>query len=230
MKRLTLIFLLPTFCVTAFAGESQLQKATSVVNEIMGIPDKGIPHDLLDKAVCVGIVPSEVKVAWVFGGAYGRGLLVCRKGGNGEWGAPSMFSIGGVSVGWQAGGKATDVVFLVMNPEGMKKLVQDSVKLGAELSVAAGPAGRSAEGATDVQLHAEILSYSRSRGLFGGVSLDGAVYKQDRDDNEKVYGRRVTANEILIDGTVPVPSAAQDLDSALAKYSPSGGRTFGRRI
>jgi len=208
MKKRILILLWLMVCAPAFAGESQLQKATNIVNEIMGTPDKGIPRHLLDKAVCVGIVPSEVKLAWVLGATYGRGLLVCRKDGNGQWDAPSMFSMGGVSVGWQIGGKATDVVFLVMNPEGMKKLVQDSVKLGTELSVAAGPVGRSAEGATDVQLHAEILSYSRSRGLFGGASLDGAVYKQDNDDNQKVYGRKVTAKEILIDGAVPTPGAA----------------------
>ncbi len=228
MKRLTLIILGMTFCATAFAGESQLQKATNVVNEIMGAPDNGIPLDLLDKAVCVGIVPSEVKLAWVFGATYGRGMLVCRKGGNGQWDAPSMFTMGGVSVGWQAGGKATDVVFLVMNPEGMKKLVQDSVKLGTQLSLAAGPVGRSAEGATDVQLHAEILGYSRTRGLFGGASLDGAVYKQDKDNNQNVYGRRVTAKEILIDGAVPSPLAAQGLDCTLTKYSPVGGRRFPR--
>ena len=228
MKRLTLIILGMTFCATAFAGESQLQKATNVVNEIMGAPDNGIPLDLLDKAVCVGIVPSEVKLAWVFGATYGRGMLVCRKGGNGQWDAPSMFTMGGVSVGWQAGGKATDVVFLVMNPEGMKKLVQDSVKLGTQLSLAAGPVGRSAEGATDVQLHAEILGYSRARGLFGGASLDGAVYKQDKDNNQNVYGRRVTAKEILIDGAVPSPLAAQGLDCTLTKYSPVGGRRFPR--
>jgi lipid-binding SYLF domain-containing protein len=226
MKRLTLVFLLLTFCATAFAGETQLQKATNVMNEIMSTPDKGIPHDLLDKAVCVGIVPSEIKFAFGFGGTYGRGVLVCRKGGNGLWDAPSMFTMGGASVGFQIGGKATDVVFLVMNPGGMKKLVQDSVKLGAELSVAGGPVGRSAEGATDAQLHAEILSYSRSRGLFGGASLDGAVYKQDEDDNQKVYGRRVTAKEILIDGTVRPTRAAEGLDGTLTKYSPSGGRTF----
>jgi len=176
----------------------------------------------------VGIIPSEVKFAFIVGATGGRGVLVCRKGGNGRWDAPSMFTMGGASVGFQIGGKATDVVFLVMNPEGMKKLVQDSVKLGAELSVAAGPVGRSAEGATDAQLHAEILSYSRSRGLFGGVSLDGAVYKQDEDDNQKVYGRRVTAKEILIDGTVRPTRAAQGLDGTLTKYSPSGGRTFAR--
>jgi lipid-binding SYLF domain-containing protein len=228
MKRYILVFLSLTFCATALAGETQLQKATNVVNEIMNTPDKGIPHDLLDKAVCVGIVPSEVKFALGFGGTYGRGVLVCRRGGNGHWDAPSMFTMGGASVGFQIGGKATDVVFLVMNPEGMKKLVQDSVKLGGEVSVAAGPVGRSAEGATDVQLHAEILSYSRSRGLFGGASLDGAVYKQDEDDNQKVYGRHVTAKEILIEGSVRPTRAAQGLDSTLTRYSPAGGRTFAR--
>src|SRR5579863_9918924 len=209
MKRLTLVILLMTFCATAFARESQLQKATNVLNEVMSTPDKGIPHDLLDKAVCVGIVPSEMKFAFGIGGTYGRGVLVCRKGGNGHWDAPSMFTMGGASVGFQIGGKATDVVFLVMNPEGMKKLVQDSVKLGAELSAAAGPVGRAADGATDLQLHAEILSYSRSRGLFAGASLNGAVYKQDRNGNQRLYGRRVSAKEILIEGTVPSPRSAQ---------------------
>jgi lipid-binding SYLF domain-containing protein len=228
MKRVFLTILFLTFCATAFAEESQLQKATNVVNEIMGTPDKGIPDELLERSVCVGIVPSQVKFALGIGATYGRGVLVCRKGGNGAWDAPSMFTLGGASIGFQIGGKATDVVFLVMNPEGMKKLVQDSVKLGAEASVAAGPVGRSAEGATDAQLHAEILSYSRSQGLFAGASLDGAVVKQDRDDNEKLYGRKVTAKEILVDGTVRTPRAAQGLDSALTKYSPKGGRTFDR--
>ena len=228
MKKLILVLLSLTFCSAAFGRESQLQKATNVMNEIMSTPDKGIPQDLLDKAVCVGIVPSQVKFAFVFGGSYGRGVLVCRKGGAGQWDAPSMFTMGGASVGFQIGGQATDVVFLVMNPEGMKKLVQDSVKLGGELSVAAGPVGRAANGSTDLQLHAEILSYSRSRGLFAGASLSGAVYKQDRNDNQKLYGHRVTAKEILIDGTVPSPPSAQHLDGALTKYSPSGGQTFAR--
>jgi len=228
MKRLTVVFLFLTICAPAFAGETQLVKATNVVNEIMGTPDKGIPRDLLDKAVCVGIVPSELKGALVFGGAYGRGILVCRAGGNGPWGAPSMFTLGAGSVGFQIGGKATDVVFIVMNPEGTRKLVQDSVKLGAEISAAAGPVGRSAEGATDVQLHAEILSYSRTRGLFAGLSLDGAVVKQDRDDNEKLYGRKVSAKEILITGAVRVPAGARTLDKTLNKYSPKGGQAFAR--
>src|ERR1017187_9305095 len=220
MKRLTLVILLLTFCATLFPYTTLFRSATNVLNEVMSTPDKGIPHDLLDKAVCVGIVPSQVKFAFVFGGSYGRGVLVCRKGGAGQWDAPSMFTMGGASVGFQIGGQATDVVFLVMNPEGMKKLVQDSLKLGAELSAAAGPVGRSADGANDAQLHAEILSYSRSRGLFGGASLDGAVYKQDQDDNQQLYGRRVTAKEILIDGTVRPTRAAQGLDNTLTRFSP----------
>jgi len=228
MKRLTLIFLVLTFCAPAFAKESQLQKATNIVNEIMGTPDKGIPRELLENAVCVGIVPSQFKFALGLGGTYGRGVLVCRRGGNGAWGAPSMFTLGAASIGFQIGGKATDVVFLVMNPEGAKKLVQDSVKLGAEASVAAGPVGRSAEGATDAQLHAEILSYSRTRGLFAGVSLDGAVLKQDAEDNEALYGRKVSAKEILIEGTVATPRSARGLNNALTKYSPKGGQTFAR--
>lgn len=227
MKRLTLILVLLAFCLPAFAAETQLEKATNVVNEIMGTPDNGIPGDLLNRAVCVGIVPSQLKGAFIVGGTYGRGVLVCRKGGNGAWGAPSMFTLGAASVGFQIGGKATDVVFIVMNPDGVKKLVQDSVKLGAEASVAAGPVGRSAEGATDVQLHAEILSYSRTRGLFAGVSLDGAMVKQDRDDNAQLYGRRITARDILIKGEVAPPAAAAPLDQALARYSPKGGQSFG---
>ena len=227
MKRLILILLVLALGVPAFAGESQLEKATNVVNEIIGSPDSGIPSDLLNRAVCVGIVPSQLKFALGVGGTYGRGVLVCRKGGNGPWAAPSMFTLGAGSVGFQIGGKATDVVFIVMNPDGVKKLVQDSVKLGAEASVAAGPVGRSAEGATDVQLHAQILSYSRTRGLFAGVSLDGAVVKQDRGDNKIVYGREISARDILIKGAVAPPASAAALDKTLMKYSPRGGQSFG---
>ena len=230
MKKLTLLFLLLSLASTGLAvnNTTQMRKATNVLFEIMGTPDKGIPSDLLEKAVCVGIVPSELKFALAVGGTYGRGVLVCRKGGNGSWGAPSMFTLGGGSFGLQIGGEATDVVFIVMNPEGARKLVQDSVKLGGEASVAAGPVGRSAEGATDVQLHAEILSYSRSRGLFAGVSLAGAVLKQDKDENQRLYGRAVSAKEILIDGTVSPPEVAHQLDGALAKYAPKGGQSFNR--
>lgn len=225
-KFMTVGFLILTFSMAAFAKESQLEKATNVVDEIMSTPDKGIPHDLLEKAVCVGIVPSEIKGAILVGGTYGRGIMVCREHGDGPWGAPSMFSLGAGSFGFQIGGEATDVVFIVMNEAGAKKLIRDDVKLGGDISVTAGPVGRTAEGATDAELHAEILSYSRTRGLFAGMSLDGAVLKQDRDDNRDLYGHKITAREILIDGRVAAPPAAEPLDRALTKYSPRGGRSF----
>jgi SH3 domain-containing YSC84-like protein 1 len=205
---------------------TQLEKAADVLNEVMRAPDKGIPSDLLGKSVCVGIVPSEVKAAFVVGGTYGRGVLVCRRHGDGDWGAPSMFTLGGANIGFQIGGKATDVVFLVMNPEGAKKLLQDSVKLGAEISAAAGPVGRTGEGATDAQLRAEILSYSRARGLFAGASLDGAILKQDYDDNARLYGRSVEPKDILIKGSVESPAAARSLDHLLTRYAPRGGAPF----
>jgi SH3 domain-containing YSC84-like protein 1 len=231
-KTITLFFALalcgPAQGMAETKEVKQLLKATDVVDEIMGAPDKGIPQDLLNKAVCVGIVPSDIRGAFVVGGEYGRGVLVCRKNGNGPWGAPSLFTLGGANVGFQIGGKATDVVFIVMNAAGAKKLVQDSVKLGADASATAGPVGRTAEGATDVQLHAEILSYSRTRGLFAGVSLEGAVLKQDTDDNERLYGRRVNAKDLLIKGSISAPSAARPLDETLAKYSPHGGAPFTR--
>jgi len=159
------------------------------------------------------------------GGSYGRGVLVCREHGKGPWGAPSLFTLGSGSFGLQIGAKATDVVFMVMNPEGARKLIRDDVKLGGELSVAAGPVGRSAEGATDAQLHAEILSYSRTRGVFAGMSLDGAFVKQDKGDNEKLYGRKVTARQILINCAVAAPPQARPLRNALARYSPPGVRS-----
>lgn len=229
MRRLALTCICLAMSVVTLKATTpteQLEKATNVLNEIMRAPDKGIPDDLLGKAVCVGIVPSELKFAIGVGGTYGRGVLVCREHGNGPWGAPSMFTLGGGSFGFQLGGKATDVVFVVMNASGAKKLVQDSVKLGGEVSATAGPVGRSSEGATDAQLHAEILSYSRTRGLFAGASLEGAVLKQDHDGNRKLYGHRVTAKELLILGEFPRPAAAQELDSALHRYSPRGGAPF----
>jgi lipid-binding SYLF domain-containing protein len=228
MKRIGVILLALAICgagATAF-GASQLRKATNVLNEIMGTPDKAIPSDLLSKAVCVGIVPSDIKFALGVGGSYGRGVLVCRRHGDGPWGAPSYFTMGSGSFGFQIGGKATDIVFIVMNPGGAGKLVQSKVTLGADASIAGGPVGRSAEGATDIQLHAEILSYSRSRGLFAGVSLNGAVLKQDGDDNAALYGRSVTAKQILIDGTVRTPVAARGLDAALTRYAVKGGQPF----
>ena len=226
MKKLLPVgFMILTFTGATFAKEPQLEKATNVLIEIMGAPDRGIPRDLLDKAVCVGIVPSELKAAFVVGASYGRGVLVCRRHGDGEWGAPSKFTMGGGSFGFQIGGESNDLVFLVMDEGGARKFVADDVKLGADASVTAGPVGRTAEAATDVQLHAEILSYSRTRGLFAGISLAGAVVKQDHGENQRLYGRNISAKEILFDG-VEVPPPAVPLDAALTKYSPRGGRAF----
>jgi SH3 domain-containing YSC84-like protein 1 len=233
MKRLWLGMVCLATCTSTVAADeskavSQLEKGTSVLNEIMAAPDKAIPNDLFRKAVCVGIVPAEVRIAVGIGGTYGRGVLVCRRGGNGPWGAPSLFRLGGANIGFQLGGKATDVVFLVMNASGAKKLVADDVKLGADASAAAGPVGRTAEGATDAQMNAEILSYSRTKGLFAGVSLEGAVFKQDAENNEKLYRQKLQPKQILIEGSVKTPVAARPLDNALTKYSPHGGAPFGK--
>ena len=204
----------------------RLEKSAEVITDIMKTPEKGIPHDLLNKAVCVGVIPSEKKVALGLGGSYGRGALVCRTGGNGPWGAPSMFTVGGANIGFQLGGQATDFVLLVMNGRGAEKLLHDKTKIGADASAAGGPVGRSAEGATDLQLHAEILTYSRSRGAFAGVSLDGQILKQDKESNEKLYGRKLLPEDILFKGVVPVPTASRPLDSALTQFSPHGGEAF----
>lgn len=232
MKKALAVFLL--FCTPALlpAAEKKtreaerLENATYVINEIMQTPENGIPGGLLDKAVCVGIVPSEVKGAFIVGGSWGRGALVCRKGGNGPWGAPSLFSIYGGSFGFQIGGQATDIVFIVMNSGGARKLLESGVKLGADVSAAAGPVGREADAETDVQLHAEILTYSRSRGLFAGISLAGSVLRTDDDGNERLYGHAVTATDVLLRGTVPPPAPAKPLDDVLTKYSPHGGEAF----
>jgi lipid-binding SYLF domain-containing protein len=204
----------------------RLQKAATVVEEVMGTPEKGIPTDLLKKAVCVGVIPSQKKVALGIGGTFGRGALVCRRGGNGAWGGPSMFTVGGANIGFQLGGQATDFVLIVMNPDGAKKLLQSKTKLGADASVAGGPVGRTAQGATDLQMRAEILTYSRSRGLFAGVSLDGQVVKQDNDANERLYGRKLDPKDILFTSSVAAPAAARPLVGALQKFSPRGGQPF----
>src|SRR5579863_781797 len=226
MRKLAMALIGVLFCSTLLLASdeaSQLSKARDVLDEIMATPDNSIPQDLLNRAVCVGIVPSELRFAFIVGGNYGRGVLVCRRHGDGPWGAPSMFTLGAGSVGFQIGGEATDVVFIVRNESGARKLVEDSVKMGGDVSVTAGPVGRTAEGATDAQLHAEILSYSRTRGLFAGVSLEGAGFKQEKEANRSLYGRDVTAREILIDGDVAAPPEAAPLEATLARYSPRGG-------
>ena len=205
----------------------RMQNAAEVLRAIERTPDKAIPDKIMQSAKCIAIIPGEKKVAFFVGGNWGKGLVSCREA-NGGWSAPLFLSMGGGSFGFQIGGKATDVVFLVMNADGAKKLVQDDVKFGAGVSAAAGPVGRSGTAETDAELHAEILSYSRARGLFAGASLNGAVMKQDKGANEKLYGHQVTARELLIQGNVRTPMAARVLDSTLAKYSPHGGQAFGQ--
>jgi lipid-binding SYLF domain-containing protein len=205
----------------------RLESAAMVMYEIMNTPDNSIPRDLLDRAVCVGIVPGEKKVAFVVGGDYGRGALVCRRGGNGPWGAPSMIAVHGGSFGFQWGGTETDVVFVVMNPGGIRRLLKSKGELGADVSAAAGPVGRTTSASTDLMMTAEILTYSRSRGLFAGISLKGAAITQDGEANARLYGHVVEPKEILIDGKGDVPPEAKSLIAGLEKYSPRGGQAFG---
>jgi lipid-binding SYLF domain-containing protein len=196
----------------------RLENAGSVLEEILNVPDD-IPQDLLDKAECVLIFPSVLKFAIGFGGSYGRGAMICRTGEHytGPWGAPSMAALEGGSFGLQLGGQATDFVLLIMNPRGAKAILSSKVKLGAGMSAAAGPKGRDASASTDATLRAEILSYSRSRGLFAGISLDGSTLRPDNDANERVYSKKVTATQIVREGAVPVPPAATKMVSLLDK-------------
>jgi lipid-binding SYLF domain-containing protein len=201
--------------------EERVKDAGDVLKEILNIPDD-IPQDLLDKAECLIILPSVKKGAFGIGGSYGRGVMVCRSGQHytGKWGAPALYALEGVSIGFQLGGQATDFVLLVMNPKGAKSLLSSKVKLGADASAAAGPKGRTAEGATDVVMNAEILSYSRNKGLFAGVSLEGSTLRSDGSANEKLYGKKLTAKEIIRDGKVGIPASAHELISLLDSKSP----------
>ena len=199
----------------------RLENAGNVLEEILNIPDD-IPQDLLDKAECVVIFPSVLKFAIGLGGSYGRGAMVCRSGEHftGPWGAPSMAALEGANLGLQLGGQATDFVLLIMNPRGATAILSSKVKLGAGISAAAGPKGRDASASTDATLRAEILSYSRSRGLFAGISLEGSTLRPDNNANEKLYGKKVTATEIVRKGAVPVPPSAQKMVALLDKRSP----------
>src|SRR5579864_8318615 len=192
-----------------------------VLKEILNIPDD-IPKDLLDRAECVIVLPSVKKLAIGIGGSFGRGVMVCRSGEHftGPWGAPAMYALEGGNIGFQLGGQATDFVLLVMNPHGAESLLKTKVKLGADAAAAAGPKGRDATAATDVAMRAEILSYSRSRGLFAGISLEGSTLRQDNSANEKLYGRKVSAREIVREHRVGVPAAGQQLVSLLDHHSP----------
>ena len=195
---------------------NRTHKAAQVLREIMNTPDQGIPHDLLDSAKCIAIIPGDVKFAFIFGGSYGRGLATCRTGHG--WSAPMFVAIDGGSVGYQIGGSSTDLVMLFMNDHALQSLMNDKFKLGADASVAAGPVGRSAAAGTDLKLNAEILSYSRSKGVFAGVSLDGAVMQADKSGDKAMYGDDVDRHEIL-NGKVAVPASARQLLDELGGYA-----------
>ena len=201
--------------------EGRLQESGVVLKEILNIPDN-IPQDLLDKADCVIVFPSVLKGAFGIGGSYGRGDMTCRSGENfqGPWGAPTMMALEGVSIGFQLGGQATDFVVLVMNSRGANAILSSKVKLGGDASAAAGPKGRTAEAATDVTMRAEVLTYSRSRGLFAGISLAGSTLRPDNGANERIYGKKLAAKQIALHGAVPVPSAAHTLIGTLNQHSP----------
>src|SRR5579864_2972949 len=224
MKYLSVLVLLAVFSFPAAAQKKEnerIQNAGTVMTEILNVPDD-IPQDLLDKAECVVILPSVVKFGFFLGGSYGRGVMTCRSGKDfkGPWGAPSMMALEGGSFGLQVGGQATDYVLLVMNPRGADSILSSKVKLGAGVSAAAGPKGRDAIVATDVALRAEVLSYSRSRGLFAGAFLDGSTLRPENDANKRLYHRNITAKEIVLSDKISPPLAAEELRSELNKRSP----------
>lgn len=199
----------------------RLENAGIVMDEILNVPDD-IPQDLLDKARCVVVLPSVLKAAFIVGGSYGRGTMVCRTGKDftGPWGAPAMYALEGGSIGLQIGGEATDFVILVMNNRGMESLLKSKVKLGADATVAAGPKGRTASADTDAYMRAEMLSYSRARGVFAGISLEGSTLRPDEDANHRLYGKDATAQKIVLESKVEAPPAGAKLVGRLQKASP----------
>jgi lipid-binding SYLF domain-containing protein len=202
-------------------NRNRLENCGMVMDEILRLPDN-IPGKLMDKAECVIVIPSVLKVAFIGGGSYGRGAMTCRSGEHfdGKWSAPSMMALEGGSVGFQLGAQATDFVFLVMNPRGATAIVSSKVKLGGDVAAAAGPKGRDAQADTDVTFRAEIITYSRSRGLFGGISLEGSTMRPDNRANEDVYGKRIDATDIVRNGEVSTPAAARQLIELLEEFSP----------
>ena len=202
--------------------EDRLANCGTVLSEIMNIPDN-IPQDVLDKADCVVVFPSVLKAAFIVGGSYGRGAMTCRHGANfsGRWSAPTMMALEGGSFGFQAGGEATDFVLLVMNESGAKGILESKVKLGGDASAAAGPVGRTASAETDATMRAEILSYSRARGVFAGVSLDGSTIRPDNDANERIYGKKIPAKDIVLMRGTRVPPSAEKMISILDTRTPA---------
>ncbi len=203
--------------------DKRIVESANVLSEILSAKDQSIPSDLMQKAECVGVIPNLKRVGLIIGGKYGKGVITCRV--NSGWSAPSTVRIEGGNIGLQIGGGETDVVLVVMNQHGMDKLMKDKFTIGADATAMAGPVGRSVEAKTDAQMHAEILSYSRSRGLCAGVSLDGATLRPDHDDNAKIYGANVTQEQIL-HGKVNPPASARKLLDTLSSYPASGSKGF----
>src|ERR1700693_5703494 len=221
-----LLVVLPILSASAWAADQEkdadrLENSGTVLKEILDVPDD-IPQDLLDKADCVVVFPSVLKAAFIVGGSYGRGAMSCRSGEDfrGPWGAPTMMALEGGSFGLQIGGEVTDFVLLVMNERGARGILASKVKLGGDASVAAGPVGRDAPPDTDATLRAEILSYSRARGLFAGISLEGSTIRPDNGDNRRIYGGNIPARTLVLSGTVAVPPAAEQMISTLNAKTP----------
>jgi lipid-binding SYLF domain-containing protein len=223
-RKLTLSVCILFAATAVFAAnkeQKRLENSGTVMQEVMGIPDN-IPQELLEKAECVIVFPSVLKAAFVVGGDYGRGAMVCRTGEHfrGPWGSPAMYALEGGSIGFQLGGQASDLVLLVMNERGASAILDSKVKLGADASAAAGPKGRDASANTDATMRAEILSYSRSRGLFAGISLEGSTLRPDNDASADVYGRKITAKEIVKGHKIAVPASGRHLVRVLQKNAP----------
>jgi lipid-binding SYLF domain-containing protein len=215
---LTATTLATAFGLLAETATERLRDSAEVLHEIMATPDKGIPQDLLAKATCVVVVPGMKKGAFIVGAQYGKGFAMCRKAQGMGWGVPAAVRVEGGSFGFQIGGSSTDVVMLFMNESGMRKLDKDKFTLGADASVAAGPVGRTAAAGTDAYMNAEILSWSRAKGLFAGIALNGATLRPDMDDNKELYGQRLTTREVMASSS-PMPEGARPLIAELDRYS-----------
>jgi len=225
MKKFMIIGFLLSLALPLYGQEKEeerVENSGKVMQEILNAPDS-IPQSVLDKADCVVVLPSVVRAAFIVGGSYGRGVMTCRGGKDfqGKWGAPTMMALEGASGGFQIGGQATDFVLLLMNPRSASGILTSKVKLGGDASAAAGPVGRTASAETDATMRAEILSYSRARGAFAGVSLEGSTLRPDNDANAKLYGKKIEAKEIVLDGAVKAPPSASTLISTLDKASPT---------
>jgi lipid-binding SYLF domain-containing protein len=225
MRRYLTIVLCLCFALPVVAQQKETERLTSsydVLRAVLDMPDKGIPKDLLNKSYCVLVFPSVKKGAFVVGASYGRGVMTCRSGAQfrGPWSAPAFFAIEGGSFGLQAGGQATDFVLLIMNEQGATSVMTSKVKLGGDASVAAGPVGRTTSAETDVVMKAQILSWSRNRGIFAGISLTGSTLRSDDDANKNLYGKDLNAKQIILQGDVKTPPAGKSLIGLLGKATP----------